>query len=345
MFILILFIIVILFIFNKDKIFPKKTNRNSYQPGAQPTRHQPQNLYTPEQRYLNNKKQLPNFVVIDTETTGLDPNIDKIIEIGCVRVRNHQIKERLSLLINPEMDIPEEATAVNGITNEMISDSPIFDDVANQIWNFIGDDTIVGYNINFDKSFLFNEFGEELRNPTLDVCNMARKLVFADDYKLTTLADKFHLGIQLHRATSDAEITFLLFEKLITIASEQNLNITISQPKQNHNRKIRHRNYKPSDFKTPQNINSNSPVFKKHFVITGNVTGYRRKQLYKMIVENGGTFGCNITKRTNYLVVGFDPGESKLNKAKEAIEIGQDIKIIYPDKFFDLFVKKQKEAL
>ncbi|MCB1720196.1 MAG: DNA polymerase III subunit epsilon, partial [Alphaproteobacteria bacterium] len=101
-------------------------------------------------------------IVLDTETTGMDPqNGDRIIEIGCVELMNHiPTGNTLQLYINPERDIPAEATAVHGITNEFVADKPVFSQVYSEFMSFIDGGKLVIHNAEFDMKFINWELGQ-----------------------------------------------------------------------------------------------------------------------------------------------------------------------------------------
>ena len=89
----------------------------------------------------------------DLETTGLDQSKDRIVQIS-LKTGN----EELDLIVNPEMNIPEEVTKIHGITNEMVKDKPTFKEVAQEVLDFIGDNDLGGFNIKkFDIPFLIEE--------------------------------------------------------------------------------------------------------------------------------------------------------------------------------------------
>jgi DNA polymerase-3 subunit epsilon len=95
-------------------------------------------------------------IVLDTETTGLDPrNGDRIVEIGGVELLNHIPTGRtIHLYINPERDMPAEAFAVHGLSTEFLADKPRFADVAATLLDFIADARLVIHNASFDLAFL-----------------------------------------------------------------------------------------------------------------------------------------------------------------------------------------------
>ena len=99
-------------------------------------------------------------IILDTETTGLDNKLDRIIEIGGVELENHFPTGRtLHLYINPgDRKVHPDALAVHGITDESLQDKPPFADVAEQILDFFGDARWVAHNANFDMGFINAEF-------------------------------------------------------------------------------------------------------------------------------------------------------------------------------------------
>lgn len=95
-------------------------------------------------------------IVLDTETTGMDPaQGDRLVEIGCVELENHlPTGKTYHIYLNPERDIPAEATAVHGITNDFVKDKPTFGEVVGEFVDFIGDAKLVIHNAEFDMKFL-----------------------------------------------------------------------------------------------------------------------------------------------------------------------------------------------
>lgn len=100
-------------------------------------------------------------VFFDLETTGVDVSTAKIVEFSALKVYPDSSEEELSLLINPEIPIPEEASQINNITNEMVKDAKTFKEVSKQIFDFIGESDLGGFNITgYDISLLYKEFQE-----------------------------------------------------------------------------------------------------------------------------------------------------------------------------------------
>lgn len=85
---------------------------------------------------------VPDYVVFDLETTGINPNSDAIIEISAVKVKNRQVTDTFSSLVNPERPIPYQATRVNGITDEMVAIEPVIKEALAEFLDFIGEDVL-----------------------------------------------------------------------------------------------------------------------------------------------------------------------------------------------------------
>ena len=119
-------------------------------------------------------------ILFDTETTGLDPlNGDRVIEIACIELlRDLPTGQVLHLLIDPDRDIPAEATRVHGFTRADLAGKPRFADIADELLAFIGDSPLVAHNAPFDFGFLDMEFGR-LRLPRLDPARMVDTLAMA----------------------------------------------------------------------------------------------------------------------------------------------------------------------
>jgi DNA polymerase-3 subunit epsilon len=156
---------------------------------------------------------------IDTETTGRDSQIDRLVEVGIVIGKGGIILERKSWLINPGVPIPAETTAIHGIKDEDVADKPSFADVAHEILAALGDSIPAAYNAAFDRGFLLAELERAGVRPDepppaarrhvdwIDPLTFARELYKHEDSRaLGEMAQR--LGIELvnaHRATDDAE--------------------------------------------------------------------------------------------------------------------------------------------
>jgi len=161
----------------------------------------------------------PRFVVFDTETTGLDPRNDVLVEIGAVMVSHGSIVASLSTLIQPGRPIPPEAGMVNGITDEMVAHALPLGDALASFEFFIADCPVVAHNATFDVAFVGNALGYPLPNPAFCTAMMAGKLIRGKNrYSLASLCRRFGIvNDQAHRALSDAEATARVALALIAL--------------------------------------------------------------------------------------------------------------------------------
>ncbi len=168
----------------------------------------------------NDKELSQTFVVFDLETTGFSNKNDKITEIGAVKVENFKVVDRFSQLINPEKDISYKVQELTGITNDLIKDKPIIEEVLPKFVEFIGDSVLVAHNADFDMGFMQQKCREqniEFKNTSVDTLTLARTLLpHMKRFRLNLIAKE--LGIPLlnhHRAVDDAEATAHIFIKFL----------------------------------------------------------------------------------------------------------------------------------
>ena len=132
---------------------------------------------------INDLIKCSSFVVFDTETTGLYPWRDKLVEIGAVRFQNGEPVESFHSLINPEIHIPENVSQINHITDDMVAGAPAAGDVMATFDEFVGTDDIVGHNIDFDLRFI-QSAGSALPDKNrryFDTAELARQMVKGPD--------------------------------------------------------------------------------------------------------------------------------------------------------------------
>ncbi len=170
-----------------------------------------------------------SFCVIDLETTGGNPETEKIIEIGMVRVENRKVTEERSFLINPEKDIPDFVQKLTGIKKEDVEHSPKIQEVIDEIIQFIGDSILVAHNTSFDIPFL-NGVLKKLKLPALEnkvICtNVMTKYMIPDimSSNLNYMSQIFGIPhSQAHRAIEDARATGRLLLKYLDIFEAKNI--------------------------------------------------------------------------------------------------------------------------
>jgi len=150
------------------------------------------------------------YVILDTETTGLNPKADKIIQLSAIKydVTGKPIGF-YNTYLNPGCPIPPRATEINGITNRMVTNAPSVEQVREKFFSFLGNALIVGYNVTFDLRFLQSAFGDVVvGHQYVDVLTIARQLLCMPEYKLETVAS--HLGFNpnnrsFHDSFTDCE--------------------------------------------------------------------------------------------------------------------------------------------
>jgi DNA polymerase III epsilon subunit family exonuclease len=150
------------------------------------------------------------IIVLDTETTGLDHKTEKLIEIAAVKMKNGEILETFTSLVNPEKPIRHSSFLIHNISEEMVQDAPPIGEVLPKFMEFVGDYSYVAHNAIFDYSFI-NEaskavYGKRFLNNRIDTFEMYRA-VFPDEqsHGLNSLLRRFGYEEDvLHRALDDA---------------------------------------------------------------------------------------------------------------------------------------------
>lgn len=172
------------------------------------------------------KKIIDDYCVVDTETTGLSPDFDEIIEIGILKVRDGNAVDQYSQLIKPKRKIDSYITSLTGITNKMVKDQPSIDDVKQEIIAFLGSDVIVGHNTSFDMRFLNAGFNGAIGNDYMDTVQFARKLYpELDHHRLSDMVEYLGLSNNAHRAIADCISTHELYEVMKSTMAERDLQI------------------------------------------------------------------------------------------------------------------------
>src|SRR5579885_3757048 len=168
------------------------------------------------------------FVVLDTETTGLRPGPDRVIEVAGVRLRGGEVIASFQRLINPGRRIPPFIVKFTGITQEMVNEAPSAAEVFPELQRFVDGAILVGHNLGFDINFLSHEarlLGQVFPLDGLDTIPLARRfLPGLKRFKLDLVAA--HLNIPVsnrHRALGDAEVTAAVFLHILARAREQGI--------------------------------------------------------------------------------------------------------------------------
>lgn len=162
------------------------------------------------------------YAVVDLETTGSQPKKgDRIIQFGCVLIQDGHIAQRFETKINPMKKIPENIQHLTGITNRMVANEPLFNDVAGFIWNLLQDCVFVAHNVLFDFRFLNEELKKagypKLEVPALDTVELSQILFPTEEsYSLPDITESLGYDHEdPHDALEDAEATASLFMNLV----------------------------------------------------------------------------------------------------------------------------------
>ena len=161
-----------------------------------------------------------DYVVFDIETTGFSPDLNNIIEIGAVKVREGKIVDRFSTFVNPREPIPFRIEQLTSINDSMVINAPGIEVVLPQFLEFSKDCVMVAHNADFDTSFIMKKarnLGIETEFTIVDTVSLARILLpQLNRYKLDTVAKALNISLENHhRAVDDAECTAYIFVDFI----------------------------------------------------------------------------------------------------------------------------------
>src|SRR5205807_377612 len=170
-------------------------------------------------------------IVLDTETTGLDPlRGDRLVEIGCIELLNRiPTGQTFHRYLNPERDVPAEAFAVHGLSREFLADKPLFAEVVADLLAFIGDAPLVIHNAGFDVGFINAELERcgkpwVARERLIDTLLLARRKYAGGKNSLDDLCGRFGIDNSKrtkHGALLDAELLADVYLELIEARQAQ----------------------------------------------------------------------------------------------------------------------------
>ena len=249
-----------------------------------------------------------SFTALDVETATSKNN--SICQIGIVVVNKAVIERKFSFLVQPpENKYDYHNIRVHGINSNMTTNAPRFNEIWAEISKYIIDREIVCHNASFDISKLTN---------TLDYYNIPRpKLKYTCTYeiyqqKLDKCCNTYDIEISNHHdALADAEACAKLYLNFL----EKNEKITIPKNEKTPflNKKIECEDLKP-DFNIE---NTDNPFFKKKVVFTGDLVNFTRKEAAHTIKLLGANVNTSISKKTDFVIIGRNPGPSKMKKITE----------------------------
>ena len=168
------------------------------------------------------KRKIPEiYVVLDIETTGLDPERDEIIEIGALRVIDGQVEDSFSTLVRCEQQVPREITGLTGISQADVDEGMRLEEAVNSLLRFVRTYPLVMHNAEFDMDFIdvaLERFDiDSLENKYYDTIALAKKKkIGSRGYRLGDLCSSVGIVVhERHRAIADCELTKELFERLL----------------------------------------------------------------------------------------------------------------------------------
>lgn len=176
------------------------------------------------------KENRQRYVVLDVETTGLYPRFgDRICEIGLVLAQGDQIEATYSSLVNPQRPVSAEAAAVNGLSDEMLADAPLFAEIADEILARLEKRVLICHNVPFDLGFLEMELSRLGKQAQflgmIDTLTIARNFGWFSSNSLGAIANQLGFDTEnAHRALADALTTFKVwqyFQRTLNIDTEQ----------------------------------------------------------------------------------------------------------------------------
>lgn len=281
-------------------------------------------------------KTLLDYVVVDLETTGLDPNYEEIIEVAAIRVNNGDISNCFHTLVKPFNEIDGFITELTGITNEMLSTAPPIKSVIQNFIDFIGDSILVAHNAHFDINFIYDNYDNHFCNDFIDTMRISRRLFgVSAGHRLSDLVERFGIdGVVEHRAMSDAIKTYHCYEYMKRYASDNGIDFTVLPP----TLRAKDITLKADSFK------EDTDIFGRSFVFTGKLEKMPRRDAMQIVVDMGGLCLDGVNVKTNYLVLGNldysknikDGKSSKLKKAETLKLSGVDIEVISENIFYDM---------
>lgn len=158
------------------------------------------------------------YVVVDLETTGLNPKTDKIIEIGAIRIENGTVTSSFCQLVNPGVQLSDKVKELTNITDEDLQNVPYIEEVLPAFLEFAGDSVLIGHHVIFDFSFLKRAFvnqGMSFERKGIDTLRIARCFLAQEESKkLPDLCRRLGITHHPHRALSDVQATWELYQYL-----------------------------------------------------------------------------------------------------------------------------------
>lgn len=183
----------------------------------------------------NEEIMIDSYIAIDLETTGLEAKLEKITEIAALKVIDGAVTERLVTLINPMRRLGERITELTGITDQMVADAPVIEDVIEDVIKFCGDLPLLGHHIIFDYGFLKRAAVNRslaFEKDGIDTLTLCRTFMPTDVKRNLSSACAYYRIPQsgAHRGEADAEAAHLLYQKLKLLHSGDKPGLFTAKP-------------------------------------------------------------------------------------------------------------------
>jgi DNA polymerase III epsilon subunit family exonuclease len=257
-----------------------------------------------------------SYTVIDVESTGLDPQKDSLIEVAALRIRDFQVTDSFESLINPGFTIDSFISNLTGITNDDLAAAPDAKPVLDSLRSFIGNDIVVGHNVQFDINFLYDNFmkylGVPMSNRYIDTLRHSRKYFpQAPSFALPDLCGFLEIASEVHhRALADCYATNDLY-RLLADASKN------PTPKE-------------EELLSTLSYDQSNPFYGKRLVVKGIPQGYTIPFMVAVSEKCGAKLSDVFYKTCDYAVFSkftfkqYQQGSDseKFVKARELVEAG-----------------------
>ncbi|WEV71140.1 exonuclease domain-containing protein [Lactobacillus sp. ESL0785] len=284
---------------------------------------------------------IADYTMLDIETTGLSPYRDHVTELGGVKVRNNKVVDQYSsLVVYPRSNrVPSFITKLNGITEQqLLAEGVPVQQAITEFRNFIGDDVIVGYNVNFDLNFLYDLTKKfklpELNNDYVDVLRLARVYYPRQHNRLLDCIQRAGIAqVEQHHGLADSLDTKKVYDDfrehftpdMLTAAQNKIKNINLL-----------------ADELTSWQLGFHNPVTHKKFAFAGNLDMVE-DEAAQMINNLGGEAQETVSPMTNYLIMGdhdfFDRNNDARLKAIEYNRQGGKIKRLSEGFFLNMIAE------
>lgn len=179
------------------------------------------------------------YAIVDIETTGGYAAASGITEISIQIVEDGMVVQRYETLVNPVHRIPPYIVAMTGITNEMVQEAPLFEEIAEDVYELLKDKIFVAHSVNFDYSFIKSQLqfcGYDLNIPKLCTVRLSRKIIPGyQSYSLGKICNSLGIRhVNQHRAGGDTDATVALFQMLLANDSDGHIEKSLKRTSKEH---------------------------------------------------------------------------------------------------------------